>query len=203
MKRFSGRANPGIRVTALGFMLAALTGCATYPVSKNLRQQAGKATLAQVLENPETHQGQLVIWGGRIIKTANETNGADLYVLKLPLSHRGKPRFDANSPGRFIARCNRFLDPQVFKQGRLVTVAGKITGLKTEKLQKTQYTYPVLASEELHLWPRARRIYYYPVWGGGWGPYYPGWVWGYYPMRGLSWGWYYPYWNYYYPGDFD
>ena len=83
-------------------------------------------------------------------------------------------------------------------------MAGTITGLKSEKLQKTQYPYPVLDSRELHLWPRHRRVYYYPAWG--WGPYYPGWVWGTYPAWswgwGWGWGWYYPDWDYY-PGDID
>lgn len=204
MKTFSGKASSQIRLALLGVSLVALAGCATYPISKSVRQEASKATLAQVLENPDAHQGQLVIWGGRIIKTMNQTNGADIYVLKLPLTHFEKPISDANSTGRFIARANRFVDPQVFKNGRRITVAGTITGLKTEKLQKTQYTYPVLASRELHLWPHHQRVYYYPAWG--WGPYYPGWVWGTYPAWswgwGWGWGWYYPDWDYF-PGDID
>jgi outer membrane lipoprotein len=174
----------------LGLALAMLSGCATYPVAKNLRQQARSLTLAQVVADPAAHQDTMVIWGGRIIKTVNDAHGGDLYVLKLPLAHNEKPLGAANPSGRFIARSSGFLDPEIYKRGRLVTVAGNVAGLESQPVQKTNYAYPVITIRQAYVWPVERRsYYYYPAWGWGW--YYPGWYWG------VGWNWYYP------GGDWD
>jgi outer membrane lipoprotein len=177
-----------IRLLLLVPFLAALAGCATYPISKNLRQESRPVALTRVLENPETARGSTVIWGGRIIRTVNSTNGVAIYVLALPLNHYEQPRPDANSEGRFIARSTQFLDPEIFQPGRLITVAGTIAGIEAGRIQKVQYSYPVLGLKEIYLWPRFRRHHrdwgwcypdecwdYYPGWSVGWGSYHPGW----------------------------
>jgi outer membrane lipoprotein len=174
-----------------GLLALALMGCATYPVAKNLRDQARPVTLSQVLENPGAVQGTVVIWGGRIIQTVNHTNGADIYVLKLPLDSYGEPLARANSPGRFIARGRGFLDPEVYRRGRLITVAGTVAGVETQAVQHVQYTYPTVTVKQLHLWPPQRRYYYYyPAWGYYY-PYYPDWYWTAPSPWGWGIGWYY------------
>ena len=177
-------------------LATALSGCATYPVAKNLREQAQPMTLSQVRENPGAIRGTVVIWGGRIIKTANSTNGGAIYVLKLPLARNEKPLANAKSSGRFIARSHDFLDPEIYKQGRLITVAGTISGVETQAVQKTRYMYPTVAAKQLHVWPPERRYYSYPAWGYYY-PYYPGWYWTGPPPLGWGFGWYY------YGGDWD
>lgn len=176
-----------IQLLILAAGLLALSGCATNPISKNLRRQAAPLTLAQVAANPSAYTGATVIWGGQIINTVNSTNGGSIYVLKLPLHHDdARPKRYGFSPGRFIARTRGFLDPQIFKNGRLITVAGTIVGVETQPLQKMQYSYPVVGIEELHIWRRRPQYYYYPGWyGPGWGWYGPGWGWGW----GVGWGW--------------
>ena len=172
-----------------------LTGCVTYPIAKNLQKQAQPLTLSQVVENPDANQGKLVIWGGKIIQTVNDVNSSAIYVLALPLDRSGQPVLYANTAGRFIASSKGFLDPEVYKNGRLVTVAGTVAGLESGAVQKANYTYPVLDIKQIHLWPVERRYYYYPY--GYWYGYYPGWwYWGWYP--GWSWGW-----GWYYGGDWD
>lgn len=185
----------GKRTWLLGLALVALSGCATYPVAKNLRQQARPVTLLQALASPGTYQGTMVIWGGKIIQTLNHTNGADLYILQLPLTRQERPVLGAASAGRFIAHSGGFLDPEVYRPGRLVTVAGPLAGLKTAPVQKTRYTYPVVDLRQVHVWPvNPRRYYYYyyspgyyPAWyWNGWGP---GWYWGGYWPGGVGWNW--------------
>ena len=185
----------GKQMLPLGLVLVALSGCATYPVATNLRQQAKPLTLSQVTESPGASQGTIVIWGGRIIKTVNDVNHSAVYVLKLPLDRDGKPGAPADTSGRFIASSRGFLDPEVYKRGRLVTVAGAIAGLKTEPVQKIKYTYPVVDIKQIHVWPVARRHYYYAAPGGG--GYYPSWYWGYSPAWGVGGDWYFP------GGDWD
>lgn len=153
-------------------------------------------TLSQVRENPGAAQGTVVIWGGRIIKTVNRTNGADIYVLKLPLDRGGEPVARANSPGRFIAHGQGFWDPEIYRRDRLVTVAGTVTGVETQALQNTEYTYPTVAIKQLHLWPTRPRNYYYYNYPA-WGYYYPGWYWAGPPPWGVGLNWYF------YGGDWD
>ena len=178
-----------IRILLLGTVLGLLSGCASYPISKGLRQEAKPLTLAQVNAHPHGYTDATVIWGGQIVTTVNSTNGGSIYVLKLPLNSDGRPSRYSISPGRFIAHRNGFIDPEIFRKGQLITVAGAITGVKTQPLQKSQYTYPVIGIEELHLWNRRPVTYYYS----------PAWYWGAYGP-GLSWGWYGPGWAWYGPG---
>ena len=183
------RVSSVFRSLLLAAAVAGFSGCATNPISKTLRQQARPVRLAEVQAHPAPYIGSVVIWGGRILQTVNATNGASIYVLKLPLYNDARPVRSAVSSGRFIAHGTGFIDPEVFKKGRLVTVAGQITGVEQRPLQSIQYTYPVVAIQELHVW---QPMPYYPYWG--W--YGPGW--------GSSWGWYGPgwdsYWGWYGPG---
>lgn len=156
-------------------VLAALSGCASYPISKNLKKEAKPVTLAQVTSDPAAVTGTTVIWGGRIIDTLNDTNGGAIYILELPLDSDGKPNPLGLPGGRFIAASPGFLDPDAFPNERFITVAGQIQGVRTEPVQKTQYTYPVLTIEQTHLWPEdyPEEAYYgycYPgcYWDPGW-----------------------------------
>ncbi|HLZ54225.1 MAG TPA: Slp family lipoprotein [Verrucomicrobiae bacterium] len=178
-------------ILPLGLIPVLVTGCVTYPIAKNLQQQARPLTLSQVVADPDACQGTVVIWGGRIIKVVNDVNSSALYILEMPLGGDGQPLAYANTSGRFIASSKGFLDPEVYKGGELVTVAGTIAGLESEPVQKAKYTYPVVAIIQTHLWPVERRYYYYQP-DGYWYGYYPDWYWwGWYPAWGWGWGWYY------------
>ena len=181
----------GKQILLLGLIPVLLSGCVTYPIAKNLQNQAKPLTLPQVVADPGACQGTIVIWGGRIIKTVNDVNSSAIYVLELPLESSGEPAVEANTSGRFIASSKGFLDPEVYKAGRLITVAGAVAGLETQPVQNTKYNYPVLDIKEIHLWPVERRYYYYYP-DGYWYGYYPGWYWwGWYPAWGWGWGGYY------------
>jgi len=165
----------------------------TYPIAKDLQQQARHVTLAQVRQNPDAYEGTIVIWGGRIINTTNDVNSSTMYVLCLPLDNSGNPVWDAGSPGRFIASSKDFLDPEIYTSGRLVTIAGSIAGLESQSVQNSKYNYPVVDIKQIHLWPNEQRYDYHD--------YGPDWGW-YYPYPGWGWGWWYPGWSvgWYYRG---
>ena len=190
----SGFAGRCLASALLFLLVVVLSGCHTYPISKNLRQQAQVLSLSQVKANPEGTRGAVVIWGGRIINVVNETNGSSIYICSLPLGSNGKPLPHEQSPGRFIATSTNFIDPEMFPQHGLITVAGPLDGVWTEQLGNVPYPYPVVDIQETHIWPPQRDDYYpyygyyYPDWGWGWGP---GW-WGaagfYYPFYGGYYG---------------
>ncbi|MGH8024019.1 MAG: Slp family lipoprotein, partial [Limisphaerales bacterium] len=80
-----------VKYLALASLLAALSGCETYPISQEFRQQAKEITISQVRADPDGTRGKIVIWGGRIINVANNTNGGAIYIACLPLRDNEKP----------------------------------------------------------------------------------------------------------------
>jgi outer membrane lipoprotein len=167
------------KIFLFGLLLLLLSGCA-YPISKELRQEAKESpTFSMILQNPTAYTGSIVIWGGSIIETLNTNEGTDIVVLETPLGYEEMPEETRYSEGRFIARTPKYLDPEIYKPKRRITVAGEIIDKEVKPLGNTQYVYPVIMIKEIHLW-RRYRAYPYPY------PYYwygPGW-----------WGWSYGYW---------
>jgi len=178
------------RFLFFGVFLFVISGCA-YPISKELRQEASKElTFSTVLQNPTAYIGSIVIWGGKIIETQNVAGGSEIIVLETPLDYQEMPEAEKYSQGRFVAKSSTFLDPEVYKKGKRITVAGEIIGKETKPLGKTEYTYPVVMIKQVHLWRKAR-VYPYPP------PYYYG------PYYG-PYDWYGPYGPYYgWPYDYD
>ncbi len=173
----------GITIVLAALALS-LFGCAT-AISKNLRGLSDPdLTYEMVKQNPDQYQKQVVIWGGEIVKTTNVEEGTRIEILKKPLDFELKPKYGDNSEGRFIALYDGYLDSAIYERGRAITVGGEIAGTITSPIDRIQYTYPVVAAEEIHLWSETRRgpyPYSYPIhhrWR--YGPY-----WHYYPY------WYY------------
>ncbi len=169
------------RRLALALLLLGVFGC-SYPIAKEYRQEARKdLTFPQVLQNPNAYIGSTVIWGGSIIQTNNRRDGTEIVVLQTPLESLEKPEGTRYSQGRFIVRSPQFLDPEIYKNGKRITVAGDIAGVESKPLGNVQYAYPVLDAKQIHLWSDQAYAppppYYYYDWYG-WGPWWPyGWGW--------------------------
>lgn len=150
-----------------------LSACA-YPISKGLRKEAEKSpAFTSVLKEPATYVGSIVIWGGVIVETINHKTGSEIVVLETPLDFEGEPEDSEYSQGRFIARTSGYLDPEIYRKGRKVTVAGRIVTPEQGKIGEMSYNYPVISIREIHPW-QVPRVYYPPYYYGyGWyGPYY-------------------------------
>jgi outer membrane lipoprotein len=157
-----------------GLLLVGVGGCA-YPIAKQFRLEARKdLTITKVQEEPDEYQGLLVIWGGIILHTANDAEGTELTILQMPLDSAGIPQSPTASEGRFLARTGQFLDPEVWRRGRKVILAGEITGVESRPLGNTTYAYPVLTIKQIHLWlPYLVRQYYPSYWWADQGWYGP------------------------------
>ena len=168
-----------------------LSGCAPV-ISKGLREQAAKTlTFEEVFQNPEAYKGEIVIWGGEIVKTTNQKDRMTLLeIVQRPLDWQEEPESAGSSEGRFLVLVEKVLDPHIYRNGRLITVAGQILGEKTQLLGEMEYRYPLLLSKQTYLW--RTYPYYYPY------PYYPYYPWGYYyPYYRWRWGYYHdPWWGY-------
>jgi outer membrane lipoprotein len=180
------------KVVLLLIWAGALVGCA-HVISADLREKSRSDLIfSSVLHNPDGYRGETVVWGGKIIETVNQEGSTAIKVLQMPLDHYGMPIHEERSAGRFIAKATGYLDNQIYRSGRWVTVGGQVVGQEVLPLGESQYAYPVLAVKEIHLWMEPRYPYYrdYPY-GYGY-PYWYGYPHGY--------GWYsYPYWGPFWP----
>lgn len=159
-------------------------GCA-HVISKDVFKEVNRdISFAQLLKDPVSYRGETVLLGGVIVKATQHQEGTLLEIYQTEMDCEEKPVNIDVSEGRFLALYKGFLDSEIYKKGRKVTIAGVVTGVRTLKLGEIDYHYPSLLIREIHLWKKERKetcdpYLWYP-WGM-WGPWGP---------------WYYPYWRY-------
>ena len=162
-----------------GLCVLGAAGCVSEPMSKQIRQEARAtkdASFLTIWQNPATYRGRIVIWGGRILKTVNETNGEFISVLQAPLDDQERPRSTKLSQGRFIVRSSNFLDPEVYRTGAKITIAGELSGVEAQSVGTKTYSFPLVILRDVYFWrPRPVESSVYmgePPWGWGWGETY-------------------------------
>jgi outer membrane lipoprotein len=178
------------RFFILVLVLGLLSGC-VHAVSRSVLKEVDRnITFAALLEEPNAYKGKMVLLGGIIVDTINKQEGTLLEVYETALNPQGKPVHIDRSEGRFLALYQGYLDSEIYKKGRMVTIAGTVQGEKTQSLGEIQYRYPYLIVKEIHLWKKEEPVEYksYP-WGPWYDPWYPwGWYpWGYYPRYYHHW----------------
>jgi len=130
-------------------------------------------SFAQLKENPDRYVGSNVLLGGAIASVSNTKQTGQLEIVQFQLDRDYMPDESYSSGGRFLAQSDGFLDPLVFKPGRLVTVTGEVKGHKTMPLDQTAYDYPIIGIREIYLWkPADVRSYQYPYSNYPYYPYY-------------------------------
>lgn len=155
-------------------LAALLSACATTkPPQPVAAPPQVLATPQQVTAEPAGKLGRTVRWGGRVIGVNVEQEATVIEILALPLDSEGRPKESDSQGGRFLARNPGFLEPEVYRPGREITVSGTLTTIVTQPVGKQSYSYPVVEVSGLHLWPEReeRPVYIYDSWGS-WGPYY-------------------------------
>ncbi len=138
------------RLIALLAILS-FAGCA-HVVSQEMRDRAEpNLDTARFFADPEAYSGKIVILGGIIASSRNAKDGTYIEVLQKPLNYRGIPEDSDLSYGRFIVFYEGFLDPAVYSQGKIMTAAGEVIGIRTGNLGEMQYRYPLIKGKEVHL----------------------------------------------------
>lgn len=118
-----------------------------------------------------------VRWGGTILSMKNSEKESCFEILSRPLDSTARPQRTDHDQGRFLTCYKGFKDPEVYKQGRDVTVIGTLTGFESRKVDDFEYTYPQVAAESIYLWQERREptqtyvvdpfFYPYPYYGYG------------------------------------
>ncbi len=137
----------------LAGVLLLISGCAHKVFSPEaLALVDPTISFAMLKENPEKYSGRHVLLGGAIAKAKNVGEGGELEVVEFKVTQDGRPEEAAVSGGRFIAQSKAFLDPLIFKPGLMVSLVGEVKGKSTMPLDGSEYTYPIVAVNELYLW---------------------------------------------------
>ena len=136
-------------------------------------------TVDTVQSNPELYTGRRVVWGGTIVSAENLEETTEIEVLESELAYDDTPK-DGISRGRFIVESRGYLETAVYAEGKMITVAGTVKGVKVRKIGKMDYPYPVLTPLQIRLFE--------PL------PEYP------YSEAPPPWWWYDPFYPWPYPG---
>lgn len=133
-------------------MALLLTACASGP---NISTEGVNetATPGQAVAEIEDLRNDEVIWGGAIVNSTNLQDTTRLEVLAYPLDSSQRPDTSAEPTGRFLTIKQGYLETADYRQGRLVTVKGTLTETQVGKIGQADYTYPVVESAQLYLWP--------------------------------------------------
>ena len=133
-------------------VLAGLLGGCTHVMSESALAVADSSiTYAGIKSNPEVLAGKNVLVGGIIAGISSSGDLLELEVAQLELLSNGVPDESSQSAGRFLVISGELLDPLFFKRGSLVTVIGEIKGQRKQKLEGTDYRYPLISAKEIRL----------------------------------------------------
>lgn len=135
-------------------LISLLIGCATSP-NFDTTQVDQSLTPRSVIAETATNHNKIALWGGTILDTRNLKDTTQIEVLAYPLNSFHQPMQESKPLGRFIIQHQGYLEPTTYAQGRLLTVLGSVSDSKSGKVGESDYTYPVINSHQLHLWPPA------------------------------------------------
>jgi outer membrane lipoprotein len=138
----------------MALAVAALLGaCATAP--KFDMTGVNAVTTPSDAARIDSTRGTKVLWGGVIVNSRNLESSTQLEVLAYPLDNRQRPQTDREPLGRFIVEHPAYLETVDYAAGRLITLIGTITGTRQGRIDEAAYTYPAIASEQMHLWSKS------------------------------------------------
>lgn len=146
-------------------LFASLSGCASQVPKSIQTKPEPNISYEKASQNIESVDGKTVRWGGKIISVENKHTSTWIEILFAPLGPFGEPDLDDEYSGRFIARLDGFVDPEIYAQGRRLTVYGVIESNIIKEIDEHPYQFPLVHAQEHHLWPRylaAHQRYRYP-----------------------------------------
>lgn len=144
-----------------------LASCVTIP-----EPLLGEFNVNEPQQAANLAQNQQIRWGGVIIAIKPEAASTCMEVLGKPLDSRQRPLNQDGTIGRFIVCKDQFLDPEVLKEGREVTVTGPIRQIEEREIGEFIYAYPIIEASNIYLWPEREERVFYNTGGMYYWPYY-------------------------------
>lgn len=159
--------------------LVSAAGCNTYNViPPELQPVVNKDLSYDDAKTQSTrHLGQLVVWGGEVVKTTRDPHETRIEVLQLPLNDDLVPAGEkVQSSGRFLAvdSHGKLIDPALLPVGTRITVIGQIRDPSAAQSETANPT-PIINIRDMTVWDKqTRRTSFYPHYGPYYGYYYYG-----------------------------
>ncbi len=121
---------------------------------------------SELVNNGPRYTGKLLVLGGIIAETRLTGDGTMVEAAYVPVDKKGYPLETAGaSTGRFLAFSPKeqgLLDPLMYRQGKMITVAGVYTGTRAGTIGQMPYVFPVITIQELHLFTQEELRPSYP-----------------------------------------
>ena len=134
------------------FIGLALSGCNSLPGKLQVAERIELLPFDEVGDMDLEPTNFQALWGGVIAKTVNYTDRTQIEIIYFPLNSQGQPQANKDSLGRFRIYVGDFIDPFVYRPGRMVTVLGTLGLREKGFVGHYPYDYTVLHAIELHLW---------------------------------------------------
>jgi outer membrane lipoprotein len=135
-----------------------LVGCSTFPDKLQLADTSQLVTYEDAASKAEQVKGQLLRWGGAIAKVENKPDSTVFEMVYYPLNGYGRPVSGDESMGRFRIHVNGFMDPMVYKVGRLMTFTAELKDLENGLVGEHKYVFPTANVKAYYLWKNVQRI---------------------------------------------
>jgi outer membrane lipoprotein len=160
------------------FIIVSLGGCAVMPPEVTDDAISG-VPFRTLVKDAAGYRGQAVILGGYIVEVANEADRSRIIAVQTELGGNQRPKSRDLSRGRLVISYRGFIDPEVYRKDRKITVAGKIVGSSQTERGKFAFPYLHIEMTHIHLWPEEKVVPYDPY-RDDWGPpyFYHPWFWG-------------------------
>ncbi|HBR96813.1 MAG TPA: hypothetical protein DD979_05480 [Gammaproteobacteria bacterium] len=137
-------------------LMVLVSACSTVP--REIRDAPESSpSLAAVQQNPKAVQTATVRWGGSIVRATNKQDHTLIEIVSRPLLNNARPSDADKTEGRFIARVDGFLDPQIYAPGRMITVVGAMDAVETGSIGEHAYAFPVIQVSGHYLWEKVVR----------------------------------------------
>lgn len=140
------KASPFALITGL-----VLAGCSASPF--DTRVETGPRLDGAPGEQPESVDAK-VLWGGQIVDAARFDDGTRLEIRAHQLGLGDRPLVGVRASGvHFVVRHPEMLDLDEYGPGRFLTAMGTYTDIESVKIADREFQLPVMASEQIELWP--------------------------------------------------
>lgn len=145
-----------------------VSACVHIPETVRVDESVDLTNFTDVRNNETAHVGAQARWGGVIAKIENNAKSTMLEVVHFQLSSSTRPQQKDKTQGRFKVYYQGFLDPVIYKEGRSITAVGTVAEKEAGKIGEHEYNYPVLKSQNVHLWKEIKkvdvRVTHQPMW---------------------------------------
>ena len=142
---------PYFLISAIMVVMLAAAGCGSKIPPKVADRVSWKGGFKTLQADPDAYAGEILNLGGENVRIENLADHSEITVVQYPLDRKNRPQPEKESAGRFLIRSDDFLDPEIYEPGKLVTVAGEITGAQKRAIGEYLYEHPVIRGD-LWVW---------------------------------------------------